>query len=443
MAYLGKKHKPFMKKDTDDENFDLFRASTDTLAKYDVVESSQNNQECYESLIFIESLLNDEDVDESFKKNSLSSYFVSDSFLTERLADRLVWLIEKRDDFNLNDTKEMNSYYEPYEQTTENERRIFNFALLLSIFDNLLRMEKSVRSLLNTDKYLLAYLELFQDLKFCTLLEAKLGKYFSLLINNLKWISKEANVNEESLNIREMWTKLNGMDIIIDFMKYFKKYQVILIFIVANIANDKQIMNMENNGISGSIDALATIISETVNDNLREDADDDNIPRIEIADFDADFKNEVNDSTEGRVHVIYYYDAVLDVRITINNLLHALNTLSLTFKTKKKIFDNLLIKSSLEKIILFGNTIEKTMALKVMASLCFDASVGKEVSDNSRLMREINKLTASTDPEAEKVGIICEKVLFWINEGKKEKTNRKSVDVSEISKSEDGIKHFR
>jgi hypothetical protein len=192
--------------------------------------------------------------------------------------------------------------------------------------------------------------------------------FFNSIIGSLHNLSKSFQ-----------FTDLKATDIILSFSKIirynYENCNSCLMFsymTLANILTDKEIDELPDTILI--VKKLVDLISKCA-----EQLEKNTQSRVEIELEDGEFYD---------VCIIHDNETHWDIVELLSSLYH----ISVNDKIKQKIFDEFNIKHFIEKIIFFGNYIEKEYSIRLLYQLSFDYNIAKLINSRKKLLTYIDHL---------------------------------------------------
>ena len=174
----------------------------------------------------------------------------------------------------------------------------------------------------------------------------------------------------------------------------------------ANIANDKQIENMED---------MPKVVKELV-DYVKRAAQEmsesgDNLIRGSV---------QFIEDTPKQYSVLYVEADGSHVQFSITGILLGLYQLSVNNTTKYDLYVKYNLKEYLKTIIQKGTVIEQKYSIQVLAQLCFDYQVLDIVSNDKEIAELVENMTKPENCEMNTMRKLCEQITWQIKmKGKK------------------------
>ena len=205
------------------------------------------------------------------------------------------------------------------------------------------------------------------------------------------------------------WSELNSVTIFLNVLKTYNSFKKDICGIILNVANDDQIgfiaempeiISIFTRALARGANLIETSGS-LLNRQKRDiyDEDEQISKHYDICCVPYEDDNNITESLIGILRTIY--------RVSVNN------------KIKYDLFVKFNVKDPLKIIILKGNQIESSHALKLLGQLTFDPQVLEIVSSDTELIKFVEK--TSTDPHVQIKATIraCKQILWLINQTKK------------------------
>jgi hypothetical protein len=360
---------------------------------------SINNQDVYEIISLTQSMLNDA----TTLNDSLKIILKLKS--QEKFIDLFEYICNNREHIDFSQTRPILNDKMCYTTTTLNEKRILNLFNLDSIINCIMQYNIEYRKYLcklnsSNKTYLKTYITCLNDTEFyndCNNL-IKSG----IFIISLNWISKVAD------DYKHIWNSLSSIETLLNFTCKNNNWKVTTYGTIANIAFDNDIEKISE--IHLIINKFTKLMSDCINNpdgKLKQQFVDDN---NQVDEFDVLYKIVIES------HEIS----------AITGILFCLYRLSINEKIKLNIFksDNFII--SLKKLIFNGINVEKQYALQLLAQLCFNDQINKEINNDNELIQFLNDLETKKQIDYIKLQKTC-KELLWIlkNKSKNNDNTRK------------------
>ena len=179
--------------------------------------------------------------------------------------------------------------------------------------------------------------------------------------------------------------------------------------IIGYLANDKQIEDLKQ------IESYSNVLLNHLQEIAKKIELNESLKKIK-----CEYLTETKKMVTQNIYSSYFNGMLTG---TLNLLIR----LAVNQSEKKKIFSNGL--NAIQVIIYKGNDLEKYFALKLLAQICFDVTISKEVSNNNQLVNYLNFLFESNKKKRimnvssenianldDELGFICQNIIWIIKQ---------------------------
>lgn len=277
-----------------------------------------------------------------------------------------------------------------YEETNENQRRVYIFTNLVTILNQLLfkLVSFNLEFLTEPDLGLSSLFSLVNNEKLFQTLNEKNLKLLSSIVNSLKSLSIFYAHNEQ---IKQAWVQSKIGDRFVVIAQNLKTFKIVrqVYLIIAQISDEDTVQGLPE--INQVIKSLCSDMNSFCN--LFKTSS--HIERIPIELMSKWLLDEDELKTSNDLTINEYQITFLNGKSLIH-VLNDLNKLAIDPILKHRIWDAQFSKNSLKYLIINANEIEKLFALKLFGQLCrnelvVDYLVQDEVFRNSIEMLSKNK----------------------------------------------------
>jgi hypothetical protein len=197
--------------------------------------------------------------------------------------------------------------------------------------------------------------------------------------------------NNAAQNIFKFWTKT----------KHLFENDLYGSMTLAYLTDDEEIQLLAQ--LADTIPTISSLLEKSA----KLISEDENLERCSLCLDDS--------GTCKKVYCVSYKDS----KWNVINLLKGLNQLSICDELKTKIYFELGVGKSLNKLILYGNQVEKEYALVLLWQLCFSSEVADDVRNNLSLIEFITQLSLDQSQDnADGIGENSRGLLWTLNKNR-------------------------